>query len=69
MWWFTEDDGVLCLGTEPSTLAGLVISTDIIVDPPIKRKLTESELKVLGDPLNASAEDVQNLAKKIFAED
>ena len=30
-WWFTEDDGEICLGTEPNTLASMVIATGVFV--------------------------------------
>lgn len=68
MWWFTEHDGVLCIGTEPKSLATLVISTDIVADPPIQRELTQDELNILGDPYNARSEDVHNLALNVLAE-
>lgn len=65
LWWFTEDDCELCLGTEPHPLAGLVIATDVFVEPPICRELAVDELKVIGDITTASIDTVQELAAMV----
>ena len=64
MWWFTENDGVLCLGTEPRILASLVVVTDIALDYVVKREATKDEIKFLG--ARPSTQKVQTLAKRIF---
>lgn len=44
-WWFTGDDGEICLGTEPSTLASTVIATSHYVqdDYSFQRKILDKE--------------------------
>jgi len=61
-WWFAEEDGCLCLGTKPDTLASLVISTNITAEPGSQWKLSEDEIRALGDVNTVSAETVQKLA-------
>lgn len=45
MWWFTEEeDGELCLGTEPRTLAFFVIASGVYLSAPYVAIATDEEL-------------------------
>tara|TARA_R110002095_G_scaffold90300_5_gene78820 strand:+ start:653 stop:874 length:222 start_codon:yes stop_codon:yes gene_type:complete len=70
LWWFTEDDGEICLGTKPSALAAIVFATGVTARGPIKRRLTESEITAMSDALgelnNWSANGVALFAVKTF---
>ena len=62
LYWFTEEDGELCLGTEPHALAKIVFATGITAFIPINRKATSLELGVIGDIASAKIEDIQKIA-------
>ena len=64
-WWFTEE-GRVCLGTKPSSIAGIVISTELFLRREIKRRLTDHEMTQVGDIATASAEDVTLVAMRLL---
>lgn len=67
MYWFTESDRELCLGSEPSSLADVVVATGITADPPLNRELTESEKSMVGKISHTSVERVAEVAAKALA--
>ena len=64
LWWFTEEDGQLCLGTGPDSLASIVIATALYPEDPIRRPLTDHEAALVGPIARASAPHVAYIANR-----
>ena len=67
MYWFTEDDGEICLGLEPDTLATIVLSTGVFSSNAINKEVTQKEKALIGSIETADMEIVRNLAVSLFA--
>ncbi len=48
MKWYTQDNGVLCLGTQDSQYANFHFKTDVIVKIKINTQLSESHIDLIG---------------------
>ena len=48
MRWYTQDNGVLCLGTEEQLSVNFHIATDVITKTKINTALSESHIELIG---------------------
>tara|TARA_R110001583_G_scaffold42134_3_gene133962 strand:- start:940 stop:1173 length:234 start_codon:yes stop_codon:yes gene_type:complete len=69
LFWFTDDEGEICLGTKASVLAPIVFATGVTATAPFQRKLTDMETAtmsaVLGEFNQWSADGVASFAAKV----
>ena len=72
MIWYTQDDGVLCLGTRGSQYAYFHVATDVKMKQPISTSLSESDIEIIGSfpedwrNDNKIADKINNAAKHLF---
>ena len=72
MKWYTQDNGVLCLGTEDNLYANFHVATDVVVKTKIATNLSESHVELIGSfPEDWSADSsidqkINDTAKHFF---
>ncbi len=72
MKWYTQDNGVLCLGTEDNQCANFHVATDVVVNTKIDTNLSESHIELIGSfPEDWSADSlidqkINDTAKHFF---
>ena len=70
--WYTQEDGMLCLGTQSSRLANFNIVTDVRVLAKINTRLSESHIALIGSfpedwrSDRLIAKKINNVAKHFF---
>ena len=48
MKWYTQDNGVLCLGTEEQQSVNFHVATDVVTKTKINTTLSESHIELIG---------------------
>ena len=48
MKWYTQDNGVLCLGTEEGQSVNFHVATDVVTNTKINTALSESHIELIG---------------------
>lgn len=48
MKWYTQDNGVLCLGTEENQSVNFHVATDVVSNTKIDTVLSESHIELIG---------------------
>jgi hypothetical protein len=72
MKWYTQDNGVLCLGTEENQFANFHVATELVVKTKIETPLSESHIELIGSfPEDWIADDtidqkINDTAKHFF---
>jgi len=48
MKWYTQDNGILCLGTQKNQNANFHVATEVKVDTKINTSLSQSHIELIG---------------------
>jgi hypothetical protein len=70
--WYTQDDGVLCLGTKGSKYAYFHVATDVKMKQSVNTSLSESDIEIIGSfpedwrTDKTIADKINNAAKHLF---